>query len=96
MDRHPPSLQCWNLFVSRGFARSTFIPLTAGSRYVAMQAMQEENYSADHVHHSSPNGYSENTGPSHRKQGTLQMRDTAVTVAGMLLPLLTRFGHHRH
>ena len=29
-----------------------------------------------------------------RKQAKLQMRDTIATIAGMLLPLLTQFGHH--
>ncbi|KAK4230772.1 zinc transporter ZIP9 [Podospora fimiseda] len=59
--------------------------------YVAMHALQEEN-SAGHDH-SNVNGYSDSP---HRRQGKLQMRDTLGTVVGMLLPLLTRFGHHHH
>jgi zinc transporter 9 len=61
-----------------------------------MQAMQEENHSTGHDHHPGANGYSEGANSSHRRQGKLQMRDTLVTVVGMLLPLLTRFGHHHH
>ncbi|KXX82544.1 Zinc transporter ZIP9 [Madurella mycetomatis] len=64
--------------------------------YVAMHAMQEENYSAGHDHHASANGYSDGGGPAHKRQGKLQVRDTLATVVGMLLPLLTRFGHHHH
>lgn len=63
--------------------------------YVAMHAMQEEN-SVGHDHGSGASGYSEGGASSHRRQGKLQMRDTIGTVIGMLLPLLTRFGHHHH
>ncbi|KAK4169297.1 zinc transporter ZIP9 [Cladorrhinum sp. PSN259] len=62
--------------------------------YVAMHALQEEN-STGHDH-SNVNGYSDSGISSHRRQGKLQMRDTIGTVIGMLLPLLTRFGHHHH
>jgi zinc transporter 9 len=61
-----------------------------------MHAMQEENHSAGFDHHSGGNGYAEGGGPSHRRQGKLQMRDTLATVVGFVLPLLTRFGHHHH
>ncbi|KAK4193553.1 zinc transporter ZIP9 [Podospora australis] len=70
------------------FSAGTFL-------YVAMHAMQEEN-SVGHDHSSGASGYSEGGGSSHRRQGKLQMRDTIGTVIGMLLPLLTRFGHHHH
>lgn len=58
-----------------------------------MHAMQEDNTQQPHDHHSSMNGYSDGGGLQ-RKQGRPQMRDTLATVGGMLLPLLTQFGHH--
>ncbi|KUI59341.1 Zinc transporter ZIP9 [Cytospora mali] len=61
--------------------------------YVAMHAMQEDPSSQEgHDHPSSINGYAD-SGPQ-RKPGRPQMRDTMATVGGMLLPLLTQFGHH--
>ncbi|KAK3682647.1 ZIP zinc transporter-domain-containing protein [Podospora appendiculata] len=65
------------------FSAGTFL-------YVAMHAMQEDN-SQGHEHHSSMNGYADN---SQRRQSKPQMRDTLATAGGMLLPLLTQFGHH--
>ncbi|KAJ4418167.1 hypothetical protein N0V82_005742 [Gnomoniopsis sp. IMI 355080] len=67
------------------FSAGTFL-------YVAMHAMQEDQSHDHHDHHSSMNGYADN-GPQ-RKPGRPQMRDTLATVGGMLLPLLTQFGHH--
>lgn len=67
------------------FSAGTFL-------YVAMHAMQEDNHFQGHDHHSGMNGYSD--GSSQRKQSKPQMRDTLATVGGMLLPLLTQFGHH--
>ncbi|KAL1893157.1 hypothetical protein Sste5346_006589 [Sporothrix stenoceras] len=68
------------------FSAGTFL-------YVAMQAMQEE--AGGHDHHSLGNGYSDTaTLAAQRKQGRPQMRDTLATIGGMLLPLLTQFGHH--
>lgn len=61
-----------------------------------MHAMQEENQSAGHDHQANGNGYVEGGTTSYRRQGKLQLRDTLATVAGFLLPLLTRFGHHHH
>ncbi|KAK0646658.1 Zinc/iron permease [Cercophora newfieldiana] len=61
--------------------------------YVAMHAMQEDNQPNGHDHHQGTNGYQE-AGNTQRKQAKPQMRDTLATVAGMLLPLLTQFGHH--
>lgn len=59
-----------------------------------MHAMNEE----DVQDHAGPNGngYSEvnGIGSSARRSGTPQIRDTLFTIAGMLLPLLTQFGHH--
>lgn len=60
-------------------------------RYVAMHAMQED--SPAHEHPTS-NGYGENGMASQRKQRGPQMRDTFAAVGGMLIPLLTQFGHH--
>ena len=59
-----------------------------------MHAMQEDGNSqgGGHEHHS--NGYAEGGNLSQRKQTRPQMRDTLATVGGMLLPLLTQFGHH--
>ncbi|TLD05578.1 uncharacterized protein PgNI_09861 [Pyricularia grisea] len=68
------------------FSAGTFL-------YVAMHAMQEENTAA-YEHHGGMNGYADNGGAPHRKQIRPQLRDTLATVFGMLLPLLTQFGHH--
>ncbi|KAF6802179.1 Zinc transporter ZIP9 [Colletotrichum sojae] len=67
------------------FSAGTFL-------FVAMHAMQEENGSSKHEH-GGMNGYSEGGGMQ-RAQHRPQMLDTFATVAGMLLPLLTQFGHH--
>lgn len=61
-----------------------------------MHAMQEDGLSSGggHDHHGGGmNGYGD-VNPSQRKPKGPQMRDTLATVAGMLLPLLTQFGHH--
>ncbi|KAK1756141.1 Zinc/iron permease [Echria macrotheca] len=68
------------------FSAGTFL-------YVAMHAMQEDSNAPGHEHHASMNGY-QDTGNTQRKQAKPQMRDTLATVGGMLLPLLTQFGHH--
>ncbi|CAK7272266.1 hypothetical protein SEPCBS57363_005046 [Sporothrix epigloea] len=68
------------------FSAGTFL-------YVAMQAMQEET--GAHDHYSLGNGYSDAAAlAAQRKQSRPQMRDTLATIVGMLLPLLTQFGHH--
>ncbi|KZL83837.1 zip zinc transporter [Colletotrichum incanum] len=67
------------------FSAGTFL-------FVAMHAMQEDSSSPKHEH-GGMNGYSEGGGVQ-RVQQRPQMRDTFATVAGMLLPLLTQFGHH--
>ncbi|KAK3357595.1 Zinc/iron permease [Lasiosphaeria hispida] len=69
------------------FSAGTFL-------YVAMHAMQEDNQSHGHERHESGNGYADTANASQRKQAKPQMRDTLATVGGMLLPLLTQFGHH--
>ncbi|KAI9649505.1 hypothetical protein NHQ30_002082 [Ciborinia camelliae] len=59
--------------------------------YVAMHAMQED--SGVHFHeHTNSNGYLEGS-LSQRKQAKPKMRDTLAAVGGMLIPLLTQFGH---
>ena len=67
-----------------------FFQMLTFLRYVAMHAMQEDNISHDHI---SANGY-ENGSATGRKAPRPQMRDTLAAVAGMLIPLLTQFGHH--
>lgn len=58
-----------------------------------MHAMQEDHISTGHDQHFGVNGYSDGGGSSHRRQSKLQIRDTFATAVGMLLPLLTQFGH---
>ncbi|KAK8040869.1 ZIP Zinc transporter [Apiospora phragmitis] len=67
------------------FSAGTFL-------YVAMHAMQEGD-GAGHEHSSSSNGYADSH-TSQRKPTGPQMRDTLATVVGMLIPMLTQFGHH--
>ncbi|TWU74826.1 hypothetical protein ED733_006633 [Metarhizium rileyi] len=62
--------------------------------YVAMHAMQEDGSSHNHESHPVSNGYPDGTPSAQRKSKGPEMRDTLATVAGMLLPLLTQFGHH--
>jgi zinc transporter 9 len=57
-----------------------------------MHAMQEDPSAQGHDHHSASNGYADSS--TQRKPSRPQMRDTLATVGGMLLPLLTQFGHH--
>ena len=57
-----------------------------------MHAMQEDHSAQVHDHHSAMNGYADSS--TQRKPSRPQMRDTLATVGGMLLPLLTQFGHH--
>lgn len=64
--------------------------LTNNGRYVAMHAMQEDSISSHS--HEGANGFAEII-PSGRKPARPQVRDTFAAVAGMLLPLLTQFGH---
>ncbi|KAH8686744.1 ZIP zinc transporter-domain-containing protein [Ilyonectria robusta] len=62
--------------------------------YVAMHAMQEDGSSHGHGHEHSVNGYADSNSAVQRKPKGPQMRDTLATVGGMLVPLLTQFGHH--
>lgn len=64
-----------------------------------MHAMQEDSnpQGGDHHHSNGGGGDGYQDGGSNgaqRKQAKPQMRDTLATVGGMLLPLLTQFGHH--
>jgi zinc transporter 9 len=52
--------------------------------------MQED--SSSH-REQSLNGYTNNGGAQQLKENP-RMRDTAAAVAGMLIPLVTQFGHH--
>ncbi|KAI0389410.1 Zinc/iron permease [Xylariaceae sp. FL0594] len=67
------------------FSAGTFL-------YVAMHAMQDGE-SPGHDLGSGANGYSDGSA-SQRKHGYPHMRETLATMLGMLLPLLTQFGHH--
>ncbi|KAI0911921.1 Zinc/iron permease [Ustulina deusta] len=67
------------------FSAGTFL-------YVAMHAMQEGE-SLSHDIGSGVNGYADGS-ISQRKHAHPQMRETLATMIGMLLPLLTQFGHH--
>ncbi|KAI1268598.1 ZIP zinc transporter-domain-containing protein [Xylariaceae sp. FL1019] len=60
--------------------------------YVAMHAMQDTESVSGHDIGSGVNGYAEPNGM--RKHGHPQIRETLATMIGMLLPLLTQFGHH--
>lgn len=60
-----------------------------------MHAMQEGEASTGH-HEQGTNGYADGMVGTQQKQPTTQVRDTLATVGGMLLPLLTQFGHHEH
>ncbi|KAH7313352.1 Zinc/iron permease [Stachybotrys elegans] len=62
--------------------------------YVAMHAMQDDASAHGHEHSSSSNGYAEGGASAQRKVRGPQMRDTMATMVGMMLPLLTQFGHH--
>ncbi|KAF4467595.1 zinc transporter zip9 [Fusarium albosuccineum] len=64
--------------------------------YVAMHAMQEDSgaHGLGHGHDHGLNGYTEGNTPTQRKPKGPQMRDTLATIGGMLVPLLTQFGHH--
>lgn len=57
-----------------------------------MHAMQED--SGSHQHDHGLNGYADSSVTTQRKPKGPQMRDTLATVGGMLVPLLTQFGHH--
>ena len=62
-----------------------------------MHAMQEDagSHGPEHGHGHGLNGYADGGAGAHqRKPKGPQMRDTLATMVGMLLPLLTQFGHH--
>ena len=66
------------------------------SSYVAMHTMQE---GGDEGHGHGMNGYTGGTaaygggGPPGQSPKQLTMRDTMLSVVGMLLPLLAQIGH---
>ncbi len=57
-----------------------------------MHAMQEDT--TPHTHDHGINGYADSNATAQRKPKGPQMRDTLATMGGMLVPLLTQFGHH--
>lgn len=67
----------------------TGILLMRRGRYVAMHAMQDDSTHTTY----EQNGYADG-GNSQRGKPKPQMRDTFAAVGGMLIPLLTQFGHH--
>ncbi|KAH8653675.1 Zinc/iron permease [Xylariales sp. PMI_506] len=69
------------------FSAGTFL-------YVAMHAMQEGDMASSAESTVATNGYADSPALNPRKQARPQMRDTIATVVGMLLPMLTQFGHH--
>ncbi|KAI0597712.1 Zinc/iron permease [Biscogniauxia sp. FL1348] len=69
------------------FSAGTFL-------YVAMHAMQEGDMPSSHDVGLGTNGYADSTSIAQRKHTHPQMRETLATIIGMLLPLLTQFGHH--
>ncbi|RYP85292.1 hypothetical protein DL769_001023 [Monosporascus sp. CRB-8-3] len=68
------------------FSAGTFL-------YVAMHAMQEGDSPSSHDLSTSANGYAESNSMAQRKHPPPQIRDTLAAILGMLLPLLTQFGH---
>lgn len=60
-----------------------------------MHAM-EENGSHSHDQGPAANGYMEAGTANQRKAQGPALRDTLATTVGMVLPLLTQFGHHHH
>ena len=63
-----------------------------------MHAMQEDGGGGGHDHGPGANGYADGgtSTPNTRKHKGPRMLDTLATVVGMLLPILTQFGHHHH
>lgn len=94
-----------NLFGYSGLPESTSTEFATGVMllfsggtflYVAMHTMQESGSSAHD--HEGQNGYAEvpmyeQAGPAAKTGSEGGVGDALVTVAGMLLPLLTQFGH---
>lgn len=59
-----------------------------------MHAMNEDGATThEHGHGQGMNGYTDGSTNTQRKPQGPRMRDTLATSIGMLLPLLTRFGH---
>jgi hypothetical protein len=93
VDRHATTFFSRDLSVSlQPSTLFCLVHLTDSASYVAMHAMQEGELSSHDVG-SGANGYSDGS-MSQRKHAHPQMRETLATMVGMLLPLLTQFGHH--
>lgn len=84
--------------MSAEFATGVLLLFSGGTfLYVAMHTMQD---GSAHVEHAGDgyaevpmNGYGESNGAQNKDAGGHGVAETFVTVAGMLLPLLTQFGH---
>lgn len=62
-----------------------------------MHTMQEGGHDHDATNGSLSNGYANPYAQQEPKQEGPSLTETLVTVAGMLLPLLTQIGHsHAH
>lgn len=59
-----------------------------------MHAMQDDGAGAGSDQNSGSNGYAEIIPAGQRKPRGPELRETVATAIGMLLPMLTRFGHH--
>jgi hypothetical protein len=94
VDRNAAAVLSGYFSVGAGILYSENTGQLTPNRYVAMHAMQEGDSAPAHDTGSGANGYADNSSPNQRKQGKPQMRDTIATIVGMLLPLLTQFGHH--
>ena len=83
--------------MSAEFATGVLLLFSGGTfLYVAMHTMQEGSHAehaAEGYSEVQMNGYGERNGPQHKDVGGNGVAETFVTVAGMLLPLLTQFGH---
>ena len=61
--------------------------------YVAMHTMQEGQHSHETTNGALENGYAESYAQQSPKNEGLNLSDILMTVAGMLLPMLTQIGH---
>lgn len=83
--------------MSAEFATGVLLLFSGGTfLYVAMHTMQDGGHSehAGNGYAEVPmNGYGESGGAQSKEGGEHGVSETFVTVAGMMLPLLTQFGH---
>lgn len=84
--------------MSAEFATGVLLLFSGGTfLYVAMHTMQDGSAHAEHAGNGYAevpmNGYGDNGGAQSKDTNEHGVAETFVTVAGMLLPLLTQFGH---